>query len=263
MPDPNVTITAIETYANALQGAIRRSAANAGRCKVWSLAILAGVMVFAAGKPQMAALPWVAGVVVLLALADACQAVMARICTDAYNAFMRKLPLNGGNAMKAEECFVLPAPDLGWRQAGRVLGALGSFSVFPFYGALLALIMAFHVQVLQTVSSASNVSVAKAMPPATKPAQSVNSSLHMNVVPPARPASGQPGQAPSLSPLRPVPPQPGVRLPTVAPVRFPANEVRVQSSVPARVPEAGGTPALQPTIPGAAPVPAPAVPAGK
>lgn len=55
----------------------------------------------------MAAWPWVVGVVLLLAVADACQVVMARICTDAYNGFMRKLPLNGGNAMKAEECFIL------------------------------------------------------------------------------------------------------------------------------------------------------------
>lgn len=262
MPDPNVTLIAIEAHVNALQGAISRSAANAGRCKVWSLAILAGGIVLAGGKLQMAALPWVTGVVVLLALADACQAVMARICTDAYNGFMRKLPLNGGNAMKAEECFVLPAPHLGWRQAGRVLGALGSFSVFPFYGALLALSMAFHVQASQTVSSASsasNVSVAKAMPPATKPAQSVNSSLHMNVVPLARPASGQPGQAPSLSPLKPMQMQPGVRPPAIPPMRFPSNGVPVPNSIPARVPEAGGTPALQPTIPGAAP----AVPAGK
>ena len=69
----------------------------------------------------MAALPWVVGVVVLLALADACAVVMARACTDAYHAFMRKLPLNGGNGMKAEECFILPAPEPTWRQAGQVV----------------------------------------------------------------------------------------------------------------------------------------------
>ncbi len=103
MPDPNITLTAIETHAAAVERAMRRHAANAGRCKVWSLAIIAGVMVFAGGKAQMGALTWVAGVVVLLALADACAVVMARACTDAYHAFMRKLPLNGGNAMKALE----------------------------------------------------------------------------------------------------------------------------------------------------------------
>ena len=146
MPDPNVTLTAIQSHANALDGAIRRHVANAGRCKVFGAAGVMGVLLLASGRAQMGALPWVAGVVGLLALADACQVVMGRICRDAYNGFMRKLPLNGGNAMKAEECFVLPAPEPGWREVGRVLGALGSFSVLPFYGALLALVVAFYVQ---------------------------------------------------------------------------------------------------------------------
>lgn len=146
MPDPNLTLAAIQSHTTALDGAIRRSVANSGWFKVGSAVVVLGFVLLASGKAQMAALPWVAGVVVLLALADACQVVMGRICTDAYNGFMRKLPLNGGNAMKAEECFVLPAPDPGWRQAGQVLGALGSLSVLPFYGALLALVIAFHVQ---------------------------------------------------------------------------------------------------------------------
>ena len=103
MPDRNVTITAIEMHSAALEGAMKRHVANAGKCKLWTLAIIAGVMVFAGGKAQMGALPWVEGVVVLLALADACAVVMARACTDAYHAFKRKLPLNGGNGMKAEE----------------------------------------------------------------------------------------------------------------------------------------------------------------
>jgi hypothetical protein len=103
MPDPNITLTAIRSHTTVLEGAIVRHSANAVRCKMWSVAIIAGVVLLAAMKAQMAALPWAAGVVVLLALADACHVLMARRCTDAYNGFMRKLPLNGGNAMKAEE----------------------------------------------------------------------------------------------------------------------------------------------------------------
>ncbi len=111
---------------------------------MWSAAIAAGVVLLAAGRMQMVPLSWAAGMVLLLALADAGQVAMARVFTDSYNRFMQKLPLNGGNAMKAEE-FVLPAPELGWRDAGKVLGALGSFSVWPFYAALLALLVAFLV----------------------------------------------------------------------------------------------------------------------
>ena len=116
---------------------------------MWGIAIIVGAMVLTVGKAQIGALPWVAGMVVLMALADAGQVAMARVFTDAYNRFMAKLPLNGGNAMKAEEWLVLPPPTLSLRQAGQVFGALGSFSVWPFYGALLALVVAFHVQTSQ------------------------------------------------------------------------------------------------------------------
>ncbi len=108
--------------------------------------MVAGMLLFASSRAQMAGLPWAAGVAVLLALADAGQVALARSFTGAYNRFMAKVPLNGGNAPKAEEWLVLPAPTLGLRDAGQVLGALGSFSVWPFYGALLALVVAFHVQ---------------------------------------------------------------------------------------------------------------------
>ena len=293
MPDPNLTLTAVQSHTTALDGAIRRHITNSGWFKMGSAVAVLGVVLLASGKAQMAALPWAAGVVILLAFADACQVVMARVCTDAYNGFMRKLPLNGGNAMKAEECFVLPAPEPGWRQAGQVLGALGSLSVLPFYGALLALVVAFHVQMagdgggakaarLLTSSATKGgcsagggcgtsggcgsggcgassgkgcgcgseaagkkaPSALGAAPSASGKAQSVtvkpaptpvSSSLRMNVIPnagnpgmPARPNGipfGQPGQPPALAPLRPVPPQPGVRLPTQPPPRIPTNGV--------------------------------------
>ncbi len=78
MPDPNITLTAIQIHATALDDSFRRHSKIAGMCKAWSVAIIGGVMVFAGGKAQMGALPWVAGAVVLLALADACAVVMAR-----------------------------------------------------------------------------------------------------------------------------------------------------------------------------------------
>jgi hypothetical protein len=248
-------------------------------------------MVFAVGRAQMAALPWAAAPVVLLALADACQVVMARICTDAYNAFMRKLPLNGGNAMKAEECFVLPLPEPGWRQAGQVLGALGSLSVLPFYGALLALVVAFYVQTAgrgdlengrlgeknaaNQAQSTVKTSLPKTVgpyPPSRGGQPSANgspSTLQKSPFAPTIVQPGQPGQPPVLSPLRPVQPQPGVRLAPTPPTRLPVNGgpgngqptngLPPQSPVPAPVPGVGGTPALQPAPPilGAEP-PAPA-----
>ena len=122
-----------------------RHSSTAGRCKALSVVIVAGVLFVTGGKARVAMLPWTVGAVLLLTMVDAGQVALARTFTDAYNRFMRKLPLNGGNAMKAEE-FSLPAPDLRLRDAGKVFAALGSFSVWPFYAALLALLVAFHVQ---------------------------------------------------------------------------------------------------------------------
>ena len=271
MPDPNITLTAIQSHATMLEDAIGRSVANVGRYKIWSAAIVAGVMLLAAGKAQMAALPWAAGVVVLLALADAGQGAMARVFTDAYNRFMRKLPLNGGNAMKAEE-FMMPSPELGWRDTGKVLGALASFSVWPFYSALLALLVAFHVQTSQSATQAlqsangKSPSASGVSQSGTKPSSgTVRASLPMNVTSQPATRGAQPRQTPVLSPLKPLQQQPGVRFPVVPPARLPQNGGPMQNGAPQnanadgvstphlppqngvpQIPNAGGTPALQP-----------------
>ena len=132
MPDPSLTVAAIQSHTTALEGAIGRHGTNACRCKVWSAAIVGGMLLLASGRVQMAALPWAAGVVVQMALADAGQLAMARVFKDAYNRFMAKLPLNGGNAMEAEEWLVLPPPALSLRQAGRVFAVLVRSPCGPF-----------------------------------------------------------------------------------------------------------------------------------
>lgn len=194
---------------------------------MWSAGIVAGLIVFSTGRAQMAALPWAGSVVGLLALADACQLALARIFTDAYNRFMQKLPLNGGNAMKAEDVFQLPPPELGWREAGLVLRALGSFSVWPFYGALLAVVVAFHFQnpppgPIATSAAPPNTK----SQPAMKPPQSVTTSV-------------QPRQTPFIFPQKTSPQQPGVRFPTVPPTGYPANRFPVQDSAAPLPPRPG------------------------
>ena len=180
----------------------------------------------------MAALPWAAATVVLLALADAGQSAMARVFTDAYNRFMQKLPLNGGNAMKAEDAFALPPLELGWRQAGLVLRALGSFSVWPFYGALLALLVAAHFQMAAPSAAGVQNAGRDAGAPTVMPQNSATTVV--------------PRQTPFQSPLKPATPPPGVRFPPMPQNRFPATRPPGQSAAPPKAPTAGGTPALQP-----------------
>jgi len=249
MPDPNLVLAAIQTHAAALEGAVKFHAGNAARCRVAGAAIVAGMMLFVVAKAQMAALPWMAGVVGLLAVADAGQVALARVFTDAYNRLMRELPLNGGRAVKAEDCLLLPAPVLGLRQAGLVLGALGSFSVWPFYGALLALLLGFHYQ-----NSQAAMQGAPAPPKVSPGVYSTPPSIS------GKPkAAGLPGQPVRVQPSSPgtpggpQPPQPGTRV-----IANPAGRVPANLGVPAN----GVGPGSLPVVP-SAPLPqAPPGPAG-
>ena len=210
---------------------------------------------------------------------------------------MRKLPLNGGNAMKAEECFVLPAPEPSWRQTGQVFAAMGSLSVLPFYGALLALVVAFHVQMsgggvrgmsARLVPSAATKgcsagggcgtsggcgsggcgassgkgcgcgSASSATEKSAPP--KAKPATQIKVTPPTRATGIQSGQPSSFSPPRPVQTQPTVRIPTAPP-----NTGRPPNGAPAQTP----LQLLTPPVPSRPPPaeapgnPGPAAPAGK
>ena len=247
MPDLNLTLAAINSSAVALERAITRHAANGVRCKQWSAGLVALFVFLTAGRPVQAALLWVMAPVALLAVADACEVALVRRFTDAYNRFMQKLPLNGGNAMKAEE-FSLPDPVPGWRQAGQVLGALGSFSVWPFYGALLALLVAFHMQASQLESSSARLltsSATKVSQSQAKPSQgTAKASLPMKVAPLSATENSprqNPAMLPPKTPAMP-PQQPGTRIVPNQGTRLPITRFPVQNPVlPPKAPN-GATP---------------------
>ena len=269
--------------------------ANAWRCRCAS-ALVVGVVLLGTGvwfHPGV--LPWVAGLVVVLALVDACSVAMARRAVESYHRFMARVPLNGGNLPKAEEWLVLPGPDLGIRDAGSVLRALGSFSVWPFHAGVLALVVGFYLNSATPAGPASGAKSSsgpnKPLPathvlsaPTPRPAPPGGSAAPVGkqtgprTMQPGQPA--QPGQPPIFSPLKPPQPQPGVRIPALPPrpqqpgtptTGVPAkpptqtgasqngapvqNGIPLQSPAPAPAPGAGATPALQPK-PGAGGTPA-------
>ena len=299
MPDPNLTLTAMQPHATALEASVSRHSANAAQCKIWSAAIVGGVLLLmSSGKGPISVLPWMVVLMGLLALVDAGQAAMARVVTEAYNRFMRKLPINGGNAIKAEE-FVLPVPELGWRDTGKVLAALSSFSVWPFYTALLVLLVGFHVQNAPE-SGMRNVESGKKTTVAAVKASGCGSGGGCGTSggcgsggcgASAGKACGCGSEAkakpaPSATPVPPASSAPGVRPPTMPPAHIPQNASPPQNAVPGPndapqnpraegaaapslplqngvpqngsllVPEAGETPALQPS-PGAGAQPNP------
>ena len=279
MSDPAVTLTAIQSHTTALTGTIHRHSANAACCRAWSAGMVVAVIVFGAGKPstiaqaagaQAAVLPWVAGVVGLLAVADACCVALARRAVEAYNRFMARVPLHGGPSTKAQagelaEWLVLPGPDLGIREAGSVLRALGSFSVWPFHAGLLALVVAFYLvgpagsADERAAAAKSSSGPGKPLPatsvlsaPTPRPAQTGgNAPFPGNTAKPAGTAI-LPRQTPppGFIPAKPGTPPPAVRLPAVPPNRppnRPPQNAVPQNGVPSgSVPADGVPPAVVP-----------------
>ncbi len=208
MPDPSIPQIAIQSHAAALQGAVERHGANATRCKMWSGAGVAGMILLGVGHGPSAGLPWAAGMVGLLALWDACNVAMGRRAVGAYSRFMARVPLNGGNLPKAEEWLVLPGADLGIRDLGCVIRALGSLTVWPFYGALLSLLVAFYLQ--GPIGGEAGPQSAVRNPKSAMPAASQPVSVSK-----APPSAIRPATPPPVSPFKPVAPPSGVRIPGV------------------------------------------------
>lgn len=171
----------------------------------------------------IALLPWMAGFVVLVALADACSVAMARRAGESYQRFMARVPLNGGPSAKAqggkpstraqadraEDWLALPPPDLRVRDAGLVLRASGSLSVWPFHGALLALLAGFYLHPPQ-VPTGAQLAARPGGAPATFPNQTITTTRTFTPANASQP--GIPGKQPGTSgtTFKPVTPgQPG------------------------------------------------------
>ncbi len=216
MPDPNVTVTAIQIHSVALNRVAGQHIANGFRCKAGALVGVLGILFLGSAKAQLAVLPWVGGVLLVLAMGDACHVALGRRARAACDAFMRKLPLNGGNVPKAEDWLMLPEEERGWKQVGPAMRAMLSLSVWPFYGALLALLAGFYLQESQASAAkpggpgkvVTNSGPVKVLPRPTL--QPPGTLLPGNARYPTQPAP-VPRQPPGISQPRILPPQSGVR----------------------------------------------------
>jgi len=125
---------AVQAHLGIMQSVIQRMASNSSSCKAWCIALASAVLVVVAdkSKPEYA---WIAVIPTLLFLTlDAYYLALERAFRDSYNAFIDKL--HGGRIEPTDLYAVIPSGS-SFRQ---FLGALGSFSVWPMYVTLLAMI---------------------------------------------------------------------------------------------------------------------------
>lgn len=139
LPD---TSQAVQAHLSIMQGLIQRMASNSASSKGWCITLVAALLVVVAdkGKPQLA---WIALIPTLLFLAlDAYYLALEKAFRRSYNSFIEKL--HGGKLSPSDLYVVEPEGGL----LGLAFRALGSFSVWPFYGTLLLMIYLSRVFVI-------------------------------------------------------------------------------------------------------------------
>jgi len=145
MPQIEIDSPAVQSYLGILQGVINRMAANSSGAKTWCIALVSAMLVIIAdkGKPEFV---WVSVFpIVLFLFLDAYYLGLEKRFRDRYNEFIRKL--HDGTA-DVEDLFIV-TPGAGWRVFASSTGkAVGSLSVWPFYGLLGAMLLLVRYWIL-------------------------------------------------------------------------------------------------------------------
>jgi hypothetical protein len=133
---------AVQSHLTILQSVIQRMATNSASSKAWCITLVSAILVIVAekGKPQYALLALIP-TTLFLAL-DAYYLGLERGFRNAYNSFIRKLH---NQALQPEDLFVVVPQGSSVRL---FFCSLASFSVWPFYGMLAAMIYAAKALVI-------------------------------------------------------------------------------------------------------------------
>lgn len=121
---------AVQTYLTILQGIIQRIAGNSASVKTWCAAIVAALLTLSAdkGQPLLAAIALLPTLIFLFL--DAYYLALERCFRKQYNQVVQKLTENAlypADLYKIEPCSAL---------FRKTLQAVGSFSVWGFYGGI-------------------------------------------------------------------------------------------------------------------------------
>ena len=138
----NESSQAVHTHLEIIQSLIQRMAANSSSSKSWCIALVSAILVIVAdkGKPQYA---WIAVIPTTLFLVlDAYYLALEKGFRDAYNAFIDRI--HQGVLQPTDLYAVVPTGPIG----RRFVKSLSSFSVWPFYLTLFAMVCLARVLVL-------------------------------------------------------------------------------------------------------------------
>lgn len=125
---------AVQAHLNISQSVIQRMATNSSSCKAWCITLVSAILVIVAdkGNPNFTL---IAGIpTVLFFTLDAYYLALERCFRESYNSFIEKL--HAGNILAIDLYAMTPSGSLG----KSLIGALRSFSTWPFYLTLAMVI---------------------------------------------------------------------------------------------------------------------------
>lgn len=133
---------AVQVHLGITQSVIQRMASNSASCKTWCITLVSAILVIVAdkGKPQYALIAIIP--TVLFLVLDSYYLALERMFRESYNLFIEKL--HGGSVIASDLYAVSPSGSL----AKTLFASFLSFSIWPFYLTLLAMIWIAKVVVI-------------------------------------------------------------------------------------------------------------------
>lgn len=138
MEDPDIiseSSPAVQAHLSIEQSVIQRMAGNSASCKAWCITLVSAILVIIADKekPNLALLAMIP--TLLFFVLDAYYLALERMFRASYKHFLTKLHQR---KIVANDLFVITPRGQLFKTT---LSSLFSFSVYPFYGTLLIMIL--------------------------------------------------------------------------------------------------------------------------
>lgn len=147
---PSINDSAVSDFLGQIQGIINRLAGQSAACKNWIVGLATAALLFVLEKEAKIPLWTLCPLVALLGFIDAYYLSLERDFINVSRRFVKKLHQN---TAQWTDVYTIPPPPKGPARVAATIKACASFSVWPFYGAIIVLVMALDGGELKKASA--------------------------------------------------------------------------------------------------------------
>jgi len=142
MEKPAVDSPSVQTYLTLLQSVINRMAANSSNCKTWCITLVSAIAVLAFEKTKPNYV-WISLIPTILFLfLDSYYLFLEKQFRARYNSFVDKLH---AETATIQDLFIIAPGNKVPANISDVIEVFGSFSIWPFYGLLIMMIVVMRI----------------------------------------------------------------------------------------------------------------------